>query len=224
MFFDGKRLVFMKPFADSQTPTQGERQYAQELTDAFRLCQVGVFELETAAFQASKEGFNFPSAGIIIQRRLWGLIGDENEIVIFDAHANDEDGHAPYASRLRQQAGLPDTGVLKKPESGQVTGATGIGHEGVTFDPDAKPNPLPFEKFHPVRADKLPVSRETLDPVSAELTEKMLEQGDPFEGVGIAAFVQEYPQERDSNAIIGDGKHENIDIQVAEFPVRAVKA
>lgn len=214
----------MKPFAEPQTPTQGQRQQAQQLADAFRLGQVRVFKREPTTFQAAKEGFNLPTMSIVLQRRLRGLVGDQDEIVIFDPHPENEQRHAPDPSRLREQSGFADPAVLKKPEGGHFTGATGVGHAHIAFDTNTKSNPLPFEKFHPVRPDKVAVRRETLNSFMAERTEKMLEERDPFERVGIATFVQEHPQERDGNTVIGNGEYKNIDIQAAEFPIRAVEA
>ena len=165
MFFEGNRPLLMPPLPQPQTPTQRQRQQAEQLADAFRRRQVRVFEIEPATFQTAKQGFNLPSLGRVIQRRFRGIRRDQDQQIIFDPHADDEHGHAPDASRPKQKSGFPHRTVLKKAERGHLTGAAGIGHARIPFDPNAKPDALPFEKFDPVGPDKFAVSRQTLNPL-----------------------------------------------------------
>jgi len=97
--------------------------------------------------------------------------------------------------RLRQQPGFANLSISKKPKRGYLTGSAGIGYKRIALDVKAKSTPLPFEKFHPVRPDKLAVSREILAPLTTELSEKMLEQGDPFERVGMDRVCPAIPTE-----------------------------
>lgn len=128
---------------------------------------MGVFEVEPAAFQTAKERFNLPALCIVIQRGVRGLGGEEDEIVIPDPHPNDEDGHAPHTSWLRKDPSFSNPSVPKKPIRRHLIAAAGIRDAGIAFDTDAKPDPLPPEKFDPVSANKLAVSGETLNAVLA---------------------------------------------------------
>ena len=169
MFFEGNRPLLMPPFPQPQTPTQGQRQQAEQLADAFRRRQVRVFEIESATFQTATQGFNLPALGIVMQRRFRGILGDQEQDVIFEPHADDEHGHAPDASRPRQESGFPNGTVSKKSERRHLPGAAGIGHERMPCDPNATPDAVPEEKGDPVGADTFPVRRETVNPVVAEL-------------------------------------------------------
>jgi len=71
--FDRHRLLLMLPFTQQQTPTEGESQQAEQFADAFQLCQMRVFEVETTTFHTAKQRFNLPSLGIVIQGGVWGI-------------------------------------------------------------------------------------------------------------------------------------------------------
>ena len=165
---------------------------------------MGVFKVEPAAFQTAKERFNFPALGIVIQGGLRGLGGDEDEIVILDPHPKDEDGHAPHPSGLRKKPRVANPAVLKKPIRRDFTAAAGIRDKRIAFDPNAKPNPLPLEKFDPVCPNKLAVCGKTANPLGAKRDQKMFEQANPFERIRIAPLIQQDPQKRNCDPLIGD--------------------
>lgn len=51
----------------------------------------------------------------------------------------------------------------------------------------------------------------------------MFEETNPFEGMRHAALVQQDPQERNRDPLIGDRQHKNINIHTAKFPIGAVE-
>jgi len=55
------------------------------------------------------------------------------------------------------------------------------------------------------------------------LTKNMLEQSDAFERVGIPAFVQKHPEERNGDALIRDRQDENIDMPCPTCPVGQIE-
>ncbi len=213
----------MVPFTKQQAPTEGQGQHTQEFADALKLCEMRVLEIDPPTFETAKEGFNIPAFSVIIQGGLWGICRDQNQVIILDAHPNDKDRHAPYSPRLTEYAGFAKGKILKKSKSREVTRSTGIGNARISPNANPKTNPLTFEKFDPVGADKFAISRDALNPVMAEFDEKVLQETDAFQGIGIAPRVQKDPEQRDGHTVIGDGQDKNIDVHGPKFPIGAVE-
>jgi hypothetical protein len=89
---------------------------------------------------------------------------------------------------------------------------------------DRERNVLVLEEFEPFLSDELSVRQEHPDCRCIEAREKTLHQGDALPRGAVARVVQKGPHERSAVALGHYGQDENIDVGLADFPVRAIEA
>jgi chromosome partitioning protein len=75
-----QRLDGCCPLADEMRPGEKQGQHAKEFFEPLLIIHAGVFEPEASAFERSKEGFNVPAQGVILQGVLGALGADDNQI------------------------------------------------------------------------------------------------------------------------------------------------
>ena len=170
----------MKPFANSQTPAQRQRQKAEQLVEAFWNGQLGVFEIEPTTLQAAEQGFNLPPVRIVLQGRVRVDIRDEDEQLIGDSPPNHKPRHAEDTTGAGEHRCLSRTAPLEKSTGRHLAACARIGHQDIALQPNTKRNPLPFKKSDPLGAEEFAISRKTANALPVNGTEKMFEEGDPF--------------------------------------------
>jgi hypothetical protein len=79
-----------------------------------------------------------------------------------------------------------------------------------------------LQPAEPVLADELAVGQHGGDFARAEDGEETPHQGDALGGVGVAGLAQDGPEHGQGNAPVGDAEHQEVDVRLAELPVRAV--
>ena len=72
---------------------------------------------------------------------------------------------------------------------------------------------------YPLVSDKLAVGEQAVDAFRTEKVDVTLQQGDSFQGVGVAALGQHGEHERVGYPFVCDGEHEDVDVRAAELPV-----
>ena len=78
------------------------------------------------------------------------------------------------------------------------------------------------EPPYPVPADELAVGHEAVDGGLAEEPDVPLHQLYPLLCVGVALLREKPEQQRECDALVGDGQDEGVDVEGAELPVGAV--
>lgn len=81
-----------------------------------------------------------------------------------------------------------------------------------------------FEMLDPFLSDKLAVGDEGIDTISTGQTYKSVDQPSPLSSVGIAAFIGHGEERWKCDTLVCRTEHKDIDVDLAGFPVGAVKA
>jgi len=80
-----------------------------------------------------------------------------------------------------------------------------------------------FQPTHPPLADEFPISAQAgYGPTGKGFVEPG-HQVCALPGVGITRLVKQHPKQRDTDFPVDDAQHQDVDMAVAKFPVRAIQ-
>jgi hypothetical protein len=94
----------------------------------------------------------------------------------------------------------------------------------VLANPDTEQKLPLTEVLEPLVTNKLPVSHQTSDTTPTKRGNELLQQGDPFGGVGVTLLIQKVPVDREGNAIIDNRQHQQVDGILTKQPIRPIQA
>ena len=213
----------MEQLAGPVSPGEGQGQEAQQLAEAFRVDEVGVLEVEPPAFQAAKQGFDLPAVGIGADGLGLGgaRTGDEQKLAVVQAQRGEVHEAAPDRAAAGQVPAFAGLQRAEQRVEAQHPVPT-VGYPGVALEALVERDAPALQPEEPVLADKLAVGQQGGDFGRAEDGKEALHQGDALGGVGVARLAQDRPEHRQGNAPVGDAEHQEVDVRLAELPVRAV--
>ena len=106
-----------------------------------------------------------------------------------------------------------------------LAAAVGVGQAVVLGHPHDKRQLVVLEPLEPRVADELAVANDQFDAFAAEQGHAIREQGDAVGGVGItAAVVKQLPAQRHVDVARAGDDEQDVDLALAEIPLRAVQA
>lgn len=147
------------------------------------------------------------------------IIGDvfalrENEVDIF-----------PFEEKqLVVDTLLSELEPVKQMPSPYILAGFGIAQPKILLDSQVVSDASVVEILDPLLADKLSVGNEGIDTLGAEQSYKSINQLCPLLPVGITTLVKQGKEQWKCDTLVCNSKHEDIDVDLTEFPVGAVKA
>lgn len=117
---------------------------------------------------------------------------------------------------------LSDLEVMEEPPGATWSGCLGIPDPEVLSDTDVVTNSHIVEKLDPLLADELSVGDKRVDTFISEEPYETQHDVSAFLPVGIAPFVKELENQRECDTPICDSEHEDVDVDLAEFPVGTI--
>ena len=221
--FAGNRLP---PAVGSRAHVQakgvGRADERPELAQFMQAAQVGSFRVESPSLQVLKALPNGPAPGV-------------KRLGVVEAVGSEEDDE--FVRRQGLDPGLPPDPVeLHAGEAAHLPGgqpqvghglpaAVGVGQAVVLGHPHDKRQLVVLEPLEPRVADELAVAHDQFDAFAAEQGHAIREQGDAVGGVGIAAaVVKQLPAQRHVDVARAGDDEQDVDLALAEIPLRAVQA
>ena len=223
MLLEFERLLLMEPFADSMTPTEGQRQQSDQPAEPFRVSQVRLLQAKASGLERGKERFNLPPTGVLLDRIFTRRRGDQDQILTAPQVATAKVPLvAPHPARLSDDQRLIDPrGAEELPDRDKL--APSVGHLKVLPQAEVEVDLVLSQPGEPLGADEFPVGQQASDPVFAEQVKEDFHYRDPFVGVGIPGFRQDQPDDWVGNPLVDDAEHQDIQIGLSELPVGAVQ-
>ena len=226
-------LEFMQPHPDQIGPDKGQRQNRQEAFNPFRSGQMRRLKIKTSRLQCTEHGLDLPPLPVEGQgpRRL--TIGDNDQEIIDSfggfgqTQADDVEIMAIDLASSEQPTVLPNGQVLEALPSRWVRdpGAD----LGTPSDADDEVDLVFDEVAKPLLANEFPVAEQDLNLPGFKHFKQPCEQHRALSCRGIAflahprCFGQHGPDNRNGDAFVGDGSHQQIDATFAQLPVRSVQ-
>lgn len=208
-------------------PHHCDAHHRHEPRYAFHVAQMGVLDVETGGLHRAEACLNLPSPLVSGDSVLGSVEADENlkfgnsvrvlqfasgkvniltlqkkEFVIEPLLSEFESAEEPLRSDALSRSWLCDPEML--------------------LDADIIADAHEIEPADPFLADEFTVSDKAIDAVFPEKTDKPLHQFLALLPIGIASFVKQAEYEREGYAFVRHAKHEDIDVEISELPIRAV--
>src|SRR5215510_2990970 len=119
MLFNSQWLLSPKPFSNYVCPAKRKRQKRYQLLQAFRLCNMGLFQTKPSALQTSEQRLNLPSLRIINYCRLTHLLSGYNQVLAStQAHPADIKLNTKQTTNTFKRYGLTDSEAVEQAASG----------------------------------------------------------------------------------------------------------
>lgn len=183
-----------------------------------------IFQVEPMRFQTTEQRFNVPASAIICDCGVGMGIRDKNQIALRKAEADNMDGRPPHATGGAEETDHAEGGIAEEPGRVMGTGPAAQWNVRIMANPEPKGNPVFAEKPQPERSNKFAIRRQTVNPLGAKLPQESAHESDAFFGVGIPAFIEQRPEKGNGDPLIGHRKHEKIEIDRPELPIRSIQA
>src|SRR5215216_99958 len=219
-----ERFLLAQPLADYVRPAKSQRQQRDQLLQSLRLDDVRFFKPKPSTLQTTKQGFDFPTLGVIFHRCSRVVGSHQNQIFATrQAHPRYPQCQSPDAARLIKDQRLID-GLATKQSLGCNQLAPTLRHLCVVADANAKRDLIGNQPLEPRLAYKLPVSTQVQDGTDPEQAHKLPHQGDSFFSVGVAFLVKNRPQHGNRHAFVNQTEHQNIQRHLSKLPVGAIQS
>src|SRR5215472_15147057 len=157
MLFSLERFLLTQPLADHVRPTKCQCQQRYQLLQSLWFSDVSFLKPEPPTLQTTKQGFDFPTLGVIFHRR--GRVGrrDQNQILATcQAHSRYPQRQPPDAARFVEDQRLAAPLLAKQALRTNQLAST-VRHLRVLADANTKGDVVGNQPLKPGLADKLPV-------------------------------------------------------------------
>jgi hypothetical protein len=208
---------------------EGDGQNGEQDPELFRVCHMGVFQPQAAAFQAGEERFYPPALAVCGQRRLWPARGEQDQKLSgLELHDNDPGRRSGLLALLPETPLAFERALFPFP---QASCHARQRHAGVLFIPDIhvvlQPqnvrNIVFLQPPDPRVADKLAVPGQAGNLLIRENAPHPGQQVDSLIRIRVSGLVQHRPEQRHAHAVMDDPEHQDIDMRLAELPVGPVQ-
>lgn len=216
-------------FTNKIRPRQCNTDHRRKTSDAVDVAQVGVLDVEAGGFHSSEACLNLPSLFVSGNGLFGAVITNQNlqfrhAIGVFQQGSGNIDIFPFEEKQLVVDTFLAELKTVKQMPRPDILAGFGIAQPKILFNPQIVSDASVVEIFDPFLADKLAVGNKRVDTLGSEQSYKSINQPRPFFPIGIAAFVEHGKEQRKGNTLVSDTKHKDIDVDLTEFPVGAVKA
>ena len=216
-------------FPNEIRPYQSYAYHRRQTRDAVDVAQVGVLDIESGGLHGAKACLNLPALFVGCHGSFRTIVANQDlqlrhSIRVFKHGTCNIDIFPFEEKQLVVDTLLSELEPVKQMPSPYIQAGFGIAQPKILLDSQVVSDASIVELLDPLLADKLSVGNEGIDTLGAEQSYKSINQLRPFFPVGIAVFVEHGKEQRKGNTLVSDTKHKDIDVDLTEFPVGAVKA
>ena len=181
-------------FAHEIRPYQCHADHRRQTRDAVDVTQVGVLDIESGGLHGPKACLNLPTLSVGRYGIFRAVVADQDlqfrhTIGVFQHGSSYVDIFTFEQKQLVVDSLLSEPEAVEQMPCSDILGGFGIAQPEVLPDSQVVPDAPVVKILDPLLADKLAVSDEGIDTLSAEQPYKSVDQPCPLFPIGIAAFV-----------------------------------
>ena len=216
-------------FANEIRPYQCHADHRCQARDTVDVAQVCVLDVESGGLHGAKACLNLPALFVGCHGSFRTVVANQDlqlrhSIRVFQ-HGTCNIDIFPFEKEEHVvDTLLPELEPVKQMPSPDILGGFGITQPKILLDTQVVSDASVVEILDPLLADKFSVGNEGIDTLGAEQPYKSINQPCPLFPVGIAAFIKHCKEQWKCDTFVCHSKHEDIDVDLSEFPVGAVKA
>lgn len=215
-------------FANEIRPNQCYADHRRQTRDALDVAQVGVLDVESGGLHGAKACLNLPALFVGCHGSFRMVIANQDlqfrhSIRVFQHGTCNIDIFPFKQKQLFVDTLLSEFESVKQMPCPDILGGFGIAQPEILLDSQVVTDTSVVEILDPFLTDKLSVGNERIDTLGAEQPYKSINQPCPLLPVGIAAFIEHSKEQWKCDTFVCHSQHEDIDVDLTEFPVGAVK-
>ena len=208
-------------------PYKSDTYHRSESCYAVDIAQMSILDIESGGFHGLKARLDFPAFFIRRDSEFRFVKADENlqfrnTVGVLDSTSSQINILSLHKEKFGIELLLSDLEVMEEPPGATWSGCLGIPDPEVLSDTDVVTNSHIVEKLDPLLADELSVGDKRVDTFISEEPYETQHDVSAFLPVGIAPFVKELENQRECDTPICDSEHEDVDVDLAEFPVGTI--
>lgn len=216
--------VTVDVLADIVAPHEGDHHQEQQLADTIQVREMRVFDVEACALQGSEHRLDFPAPAVGFHRFVMAVerhnhLKLRRPVPPLDTPGGEVAGLPFDVVNPGEAHRLPDLQPLEQPVRLGTVALAWVVHPEILLDANVIADVVLVQPPYPLVSDKLAVGEQAVDAFRTEKVDVTLQQGDSFQGVGVAALGQHGEHERVGYPFVCDGEHEDVDVRAAELPV-----
>ena len=186
--------------------------------------------VEAGGFHSPECGLDFPSPFIIGGYPLFGtVVADEtlkfrHTVRVLDAASGEINVFPLVKEKLVIRFLLPHFQGFEEPPCTDSLPGGRLDNPEVLPDSDIIPYMIAVEPIDLILAYELPVSNNTVNAFGTEQPDKAFHNSLAFLLIGIPFLRQKAEHQWEGNPLVSHAEHEDVDVEIPEFPVCAVHA
>lgn len=208
-------------------PYQCDAHHGNESFDSFYIPHVRILDVKPRRFHGLEQRLNLPSF-LVSGHSLVGMVeADENlkfrlSIGVLESRPGKIYIFPLHKVELMIEEFFSESDPVEQMACPYFLSQIRIDDPEVLPDTDVVADPLAVEPSDPFLADKLPVGNQTVYAVIPEEIHKLLNKKFAFLPIGVATLRQKPENQRECYPTVGYAEHEDIDVDLPEFPVGSV--